>query len=96
MILDEEDNIEAPEPEDISYLLTVCVKIENYLEGYWYFQIPENKKELIIYFNKILAMQSLLFLTLSKTTDKEKAFIISGLTNPILFAMAKTHFELDK
>ena len=96
MILEEDDDIETLEPEDISYLLTVCVKIEKYLDGYWEFPIPENKKELVVYFNKILAMQYLLCLSVSQTTDKEKAFIISGLTNPILFAMAKTHFELDK
>jgi hypothetical protein len=34
-------------------------------------------------------------LSASNTTDKQNALIISNLTDPIFFAMAKTHFELN-
>jgi len=96
MIRDEEEVIETTEPEDISYWLNGCIKIENHLPCFIDFRIPENKQELIAYYNKVLAMQYRLYLSASKKSGKQNALIISCLTDPIFFAMAKAHFELEQ
>jgi len=96
MSRDEEDDIETTEPEEISYWLNGCIKIENHLPSFIDFRIPESKQELIAYYNKVLAMQYRLYLSASKKSGKQNALIVSNLTDPIFFAMAKVNFEVSK
>ncbi|MBS1666778.1 MAG: hypothetical protein JST58_05315 [Bacteroidetes bacterium] len=88
---DREDNGD----DEPTYWLNACIKKEGHLGHFIDAIIPVDKKELVDYYNKILTLQYILYLSCIRTLGNEKALVVSNLTEPVFFAMAKTHFELD-
>lgn len=81
--------------EDVSYSLNGFVKRESILPSFVEVTLPAGIAERALYYNQLLAMQYHLYLHFQKKTNTRQALVISNLVDPLVFALAKTQYELQ-
>jgi hypothetical protein len=79
--------------EFISYQLNGFMKRDGILPEFDYSYLPSDKTQVVEYYNKVIAVQYLFYLHFKKQSSNEMALILSGLHNPVLFALAKAYQE---
>jgi hypothetical protein len=82
--------------EDGLYLLAGYAKKDPIHSDFNDLEIPTEGLELIEYYNSLLSMQYALFLSAVKQVDKLTSLVLSNLTDPTIFALAKAQYELEE
>jgi hypothetical protein len=82
--------------EELTYHLNGFMKRKEMLPDFIEFSLPTNQRQLVKYYNEILAVHYQFYLNFRKITTKEIALISSGLYNQLLFTLAKAQFNLLK
>jgi hypothetical protein len=82
--------------EDSDYWLDGFMKRGNLIPEFTSFTLPGDNPGLSLYYNSLLCMQYVFYLHFKESVDDELALSHAGLNTPLLLAMAKTQYELQK
>jgi hypothetical protein len=82
--------------EDGLYLLAGYTIKDPIHSGFNDLDIPTEGLELIEYYNSLLSMQYALYLSAVKQVDKTTSQVLSNLTDPTIFALAKAQYDLEE
>ncbi len=82
--------------EDGLYLLAGYTKRGPIHSDFNDLEVPTEGLELIEYYNSLLSMQYTLFLSALMQVDRLTALVLSNLSDPTIFALAKAQYELEE
>jgi hypothetical protein len=92
LIYEEDENGDAYIPRDPSYVLNSYFKRGDFLPDYLDFTLPRTKQKQKEYYNKLLAIRYFFYLDYKSRMDEPDAAGYSNLSDPLLFALAKTQY----
>jgi hypothetical protein len=94
LIYEEDENGQPYVPKDPSYVLNGYLKRGNLLPEYLDFLLPRTNQKQTEYYNKLLAIRYFFYLDYKNRMDEPDAIGYSNLTDPLLFALAKTQYGI--
>jgi hypothetical protein len=82
-------------PEEPSYQLVGFIPLPSFLPEFMGEYFPTEPSSLVLYYNRLLALQYAFYLSFQKTMKEELAKMRSHLYDPLVWTLAKMQYELE-